>query len=49
MKIRYWLEDMIANGVTLVCFGAANPDKEIFLEMLEIELELPSDRLIREG
>ena len=47
-SIRYWLEDMIANGVTIVCFGVANPGKDIFLEMLEIELELPSDRAIRE-
>jgi hypothetical protein len=36
-SIRYWLEDAIANGVTLVCFGVANPGKDIFLEMLEIE------------
>jgi hypothetical protein len=47
-SIRYWLEDAIASGVTIVCFGAANPGKDIFLEMLEIELELPSDRAIRE-
>jgi hypothetical protein len=30
------------------CFAVANPGKDIFLEMLEIELELPSDRAIRE-
>jgi hypothetical protein len=46
-SIRYWLEDLIANGVTLVCFGVTNPGKDIFLEMLEIELELPSDSYIR--
>lgn len=46
--IRYWLEDAIASGVKVVCFAAANPGKDIFLEMLEIELELPSDKLIRE-
>jgi hypothetical protein len=38
----------MANGVTVVCFAAANPGRDIFLEMLEIELELPSDRHIRE-
>jgi hypothetical protein len=32
----------------VVCFAAANPGRDIFLEMLEIELELPSDRHIRE-
>ena len=43
-SIRYWLEDAIAQGVRVVCFAVANPGKDIFLEMLEIELELPSDR-----
>ena len=47
-SIRYWLEDAIAQGVRVVCFAVANPGKDIFLEMLEIELELPSDRAIRE-
>jgi hypothetical protein len=47
-SIRYWLEDLMANGVVLVCFAAANPGRDIFLEMLEVELELPSDRHIRE-
>jgi hypothetical protein len=47
-SIRYWLEDLMANGVVVVCFAAANPGRDIFLEMLEIELELPSDRHIRE-
>lgn len=46
--VRYWLEDAISNGVKVICFAAANPGKDIFLEMLEIELELPSDKLIRE-
>ncbi|VEP15190.1 conserved hypothetical protein [Hyella patelloides LEGE 07179] len=47
-SIRYWLEDMMSAGVSVVCFAVANPSKDIFLEMLEIELELPSDRKIRE-
>ena len=46
-SIRYWLEDMISAGVRIVCFSVANPGKDIFLEMLEIELELPSDAHIR--
>lgn len=46
--IRYWLEDLIAAGVRVVCFAAANPGRDIFLEMIEIELDLPSDRHIRE-
>lgn len=46
--IRYWLEDLLVAGVRLVCFAAANPGKDIFLEMIEVELALPSDRHIRE-
>jgi hypothetical protein len=47
-SIRYWLEELMSNGVTVCCFAAANPGKDIFLEMLEVELSLPSDRHIRE-
>ena len=46
-SIRYWLEDMMSAGVIVVCLAVVNPKKEIFLEMLEIELDLPSDRAIR--
>ena len=46
-SIRYWLEDLMVEGVRVVCFAAANPGKDIFLDMLEIELELPSDVHIR--
>jgi hypothetical protein len=46
-SIRYWLEDMISAGARVVCFAVANPGKDIFLDMLEIELELPSDAHIR--
>ncbi|WNZ26625.1 hypothetical protein HJG54_15685 [Leptolyngbya sp. NK1-12] len=45
--IRYWLEDLITAGARVVCFAAANPGKDIFLEMIEVELELPSERHIR--
>ncbi len=47
-SIRYWLEDMISAGARVVCFAVANPGRDIFLDMLEIELDLPSDRHIRE-
>jgi hypothetical protein len=46
-SIRYWLEDMISAGARVVCFAVANPGRDIFLDMLEIELELPSDAHIR--
>ena len=44
---RYWLEDAIAKGVRVVCFAVVNPQRDIFIEMIEVELELPSDRTIR--
>ena len=47
-SIRYWLEDMISAGAKVVCFAVANLGRDIFLDMLKIELELPSDRHIRE-
>lgn len=46
-SIRYWLEDAIAAGVRIVCFAPVNPGRDIFLDMLEVELELPSDQAIR--
>jgi hypothetical protein len=42
-SIRYWIEDMISVGAKVVCFAVANPGKDIFIDMLEIELSLPSD------
>ena len=47
--IRYWLEDLMSNGVRVVCFAVVNPGRDIFLKMLEIELELPSDKAIRQA
>jgi hypothetical protein len=46
-SIRYWLEDAIAAGVRVVCFASANPGRDIFLDMVEVELALPSDGEIR--
>jgi hypothetical protein len=43
-KIRYWLEDL---NCRICCFALVNPNRDIFLEMLEIELSLPDDRAIR--
>jgi hypothetical protein len=28
-SIRYWLEDLMANGVVVVCFAAANPGRDM--------------------
>ena len=47
-SIRYWLEDAIANGCRVVMFSPVNPGRDVFLNLLEIELELPSDTAIRQ-
>ena len=47
-SIRYWLEDAIAIGCRMVCFAPVNTHRDIFLDMVEIELALPSDQAIRE-
>ncbi|MCM0594582.1 MAG: hypothetical protein KA716_32110 [Gloeotrichia echinulata DEX184] len=47
--IRYWLEDLMNNGVRVCAFAVVNPKRDIFLEMLEVEIELPSDRVVREA
>ena len=46
--IRYWLEDLMNNGVVVCCLAVVNPGRDIFLKMLEVELELPSDKAIRQ-
>lgn len=46
--IRYWLEDCAAAGVTLICFATAAPQRDIFLDMVTLELSAPEDDLIRE-
>ena len=45
--IRFWLEDLIEAGCRVCCFAITNPQRDIFIEMIEVELELPSDRTIR--
>jgi hypothetical protein len=43
------LEDLIEAGCRVCCFAVNNPGRDIFIEMIEVELELPSDRAIREA
>lgn len=47
-SIRYWLEDCMAVGVVIAAFSVTNPKKDVFLNMVEIELQLPDDLTIRE-
>jgi hypothetical protein len=42
--IRFWLEDL---NCRICCFAIANPRRDIFLDMVEIELSLPDDRTVR--
>jgi hypothetical protein len=46
-SVRYWMEEAIAAGVRLVCFSPVNPQRDIFLDLIEIELQLPTDAYIR--
>ncbi len=46
-SVRFWLEDAIASGVRVVAFSPVNPRRDVFLDMLEVELELPTDAYIR--
>jgi hypothetical protein len=45
--IRFWLEDLIEAGCRVCCFAVTNPQRDIFIKMIEVELELPDDRAIR--
>lgn len=45
--IRYWLEDLMSSGVRVVTTAVVNPNRDIFLDMVEVELSLPDDSLIR--
>jgi len=42
--IRFWLEDL---NCRICCFALINPNRDIFLDMVEIELSLPDDRTVR--
>jgi hypothetical protein len=42
--IRFWLEDL---NCRVCCFAVVNPNRDIFLDMVEIELSLPDDRTVR--
>lgn len=47
-SIRFFLEDCLGFGLTICTIAPNNPSKDIFLEMIEVELELPEDKRIRE-
>lgn len=47
-SIRYWLSDCLVDGGRVICLAAQmERKKDLFLELLEIEMALPSDDRIR--
>jgi hypothetical protein len=46
-SIRYWVEDLMAEGVRVLATAVVNPGRDIFLEMVAIEMALPDDGVIR--
>jgi hypothetical protein len=46
-SLRYWLMDCMADGAQVMAIAAANPKKDLFLELLVIEAKEPSDEQIR--
>ena len=46
--IKYWLGLMMDAGAIVICLEVVKPRGDIFLNMLEIELDLPSNKTIRE-
>jgi hypothetical protein len=47
-SLRYWLEGLMNSGCRLVLLAIHNPGRDIFLKLLPIEIEPPSDLEIRE-
>lgn len=43
--ITFWLEDL---NCRMCCFAVTRPNKNIFLDMIKVQLALPNDRYIRE-
>ena len=46
-SIRYWLEGLLESDVRLALFAIANPNKDIFARLIEIELAHPPEQEIR--
>ena len=46
-SVRYWLESLLDSGCKLLCTAIANPRKDLFLHLLEIELSPPSSEEIK--
>ena len=47
--VRYWIDDAIGAGLRVACMAAANPNRDIFLEFIEIGLKLPDEAVIRDA
>ncbi len=47
-SLRYWLGLMLEKGAVLACTAIADPQKEVFLKLLKVELTAPSIDQIRD-
>lgn len=47
-SLRYWLNLMLEAGAVLVCTAIADPQREVFLKLLKVELSAPSLDQIRD-
>ena len=47
-SIRYWLDILLKKGVRLVCLAIASLKKDLFLSMIEIEIQAPTNYEIRQ-
>lgn len=46
-SIRYWLEGLLEAGVRMTLLTIANPGKDIFARLIEIELSPPPEQAVR--
>ncbi len=46
-SVRYWVEDLMGDGVRVLATAVVNPGRDIFLDMVEVEIALPDDQVIR--
>ena len=47
-SIRYWLDILLKKGVRLVCLAIASLKKDLFLSLIEIEIQAPTNYEIRQ-
>ncbi|WP_049802543.1 hypothetical protein [Gloeothece verrucosa] len=46
-SVRYWLDSLLNQGVKIVTFMVANPQRDVFLKLQKLELPLVSNQQMR--